>query len=214
MKLKYKIILIILCSLIFLFLYSRKAQGKYVDYVDYVVYIPNFLDKHEYQKILDSLKKDNRPYDVNRNGLLKQTIIDKQIINLFYSPKYIQKMNHITKNNLMKSNIPIEYRIYQLHNGMNWHKDILLYKQPQYECVYTINNTSDSTTEYIDHNGKKHSQWTEPNSLMIVRADGYYHHVKPVTKGEREIFKLVYTPTKKLNPETIVEYKKALIGDT
>lgn len=208
---KYKIIFIILCSFIILYFYFSKLQENYDDYV---IYIPNFLDKQEYYKILDSIKKDNRPYDINRNGLFKQTIIDKRITKLFYSPKYIQKINHITGNKVMESKIPIEYRIYQLHNGMEWHKDILLYKQPQYECVYTINNTSDSKTEYIDHNRNKHSIWTEPNSLMIVRANGYYHHVKPVTKGEREILKLVYTPTKKLNPETITEYKRALVGDT
>jgi hypothetical protein len=205
------IYLFILCIIISLFIYWNYFKNSYNDYV---IYIPNFLDKKEYHKLLNTLKKDHRPHDINRNGLLKKTILDQQINDIFYSPKSIQTINKITNNYVMRSKIPIEYRMYQLHNGMDWHKDILLYKKPQYECVYTIKNTSDSQTEYIDHNEKKHSQWTEPNSLMIVRADGYFHHVKPVTRGEREILKLVYTPTSKLNPRTIVEYNQALNGDT
>ena len=205
------IYLIILCIIISLYIYWKNRENPYNDYI---IYIPNFLDKKEYHKLLNSLKKDNRPYDINKNGLFKKTILNQEINNIFYSPKCIQTINEITNNRVIRSKIPIEYRMYQLHNGMNWHKDILLYKKPQYECVYTLKNTSDSQTEYIDHNGKKHSQWTEPNSIMIVRADGYYHHVKPVTKGEREILKLVYTQTNKLNPRTIVEYNQALNGDT
>jgi hypothetical protein len=209
MKLLHILLIIMILILIYLYIHKKKESYK-----DYVIYIPNFLDTQEYDSLLKSLKNDSRPYDINKNGLLKRTIIDKKINNLFYSPKYIQQLSQLTGKQIMSSKIPIEYRIYQLHNGMNWHIDTLLYEEPQYECVYTIHNTSDSKTEYIDYNKDKHSLWTEPNSLMIVRANGYFHHVKPVKKGKREILKLIYTPTKKINLQNMDEYKQAFIGNT
>ena len=54
----------------------------------------------------------------------------------------------------------------------------------------------------------KHNVWTKPNSLMIVKADSYKHGVKPVTKGTREILKMIYTPT-----HTINEKNKRLVID-
>jgi hypothetical protein len=197
--------------IIFIISYSYYKQQKYSDYV---IYIPNFLSQKEYSEIKKLMEQDSRPFEINKNGLIKKTIIDKKINKIFYSLQNKETINQYTNNNVFESKVPIEYRIYQLHNGMNWHKDTLLYDSPQYECVYTIQNTSDSKTEYIDYNGEKHSVWTKPNSLMIVRANGYFHHVKPVTKGKREILKLIYTPSKRINRENYHEYNNALHGNT
>ena len=205
-------LLILLVSLIVsLLIYS---YYDYDDYDDYVIYIPNFLSQTDYHKLIKLIQNDSRPYDINRNGLQKKTINNNQINDLFYSNQKIQEINKNTNNIVRRSRIPIEYRIYQKNKGMHWHKDILLYKEPQYECVFTISNTSTSRTEYIDHTGKKHSQWTKPNSLMIVRADGYFHHVTPVTQGKREILKLVYTPTNQINMNKYKEYQQSVSGDT
>jgi hypothetical protein len=64
--------------------------------------------------------------------------------------------------------------------------------------VYTVWNTSDSKTEYVDHWGITHSVHTEPNSIMLVRAGGYKHRVLPVEKGKRHILKIAYVPKKKV----------------
>jgi hypothetical protein len=212
MKRKYIYVIAVIFILLLMIVFVYFKQSTMFD--DYVLYIPNFLSHQEYQNILRSLKTDTRPHDVNRNGLLKKTIIDKKINHIFYSPSNIQKIKQLTGKHVFQSKVPIEYRMYQLHNGMDWHSDTLLYEEPQYECVYTIKNTSDSHTEYIDQNNQKHSVWTEPNSLMIVRANGFFHHVTPVTKGVREIFKLIYTPTHKINKENKYEFYKAMTGDT
>jgi len=95
---------------------------------------------------------------------------------------------------------------------MNWHSDVLLYEIPQYQCVYTLSNDSDSTTDYIYHWNIKHKVWTKPNSLMIVRVDGYFHGVNPVNKGKREIVKLIYTPTDKINQRNIYNMAPAAIS--
>ena len=49
---------------------------------------------------------------------------------------------------------------------------------------------------------------------MIVRADGYFHGVNPVNKGKRDIVKLIYTPTDKINKRNINAYNMALNGIT
>jgi hypothetical protein len=88
--------------------------------------------------------------------------------------------------------LPIEYRKYPIgSSGMDWHRDTPLIGK-QYECVYTVTNTSDSFTLYKDWLGRVHSKWTEPGSLVIVRAGGVLHSVTPVHKGERTIVKFVF----------------------
>ena len=82
---------------------------------------------------------------------------------------------------------------------MKWHKDTLLYEEPQYEAIYTIDNQSSSMTQWKDETGKIHEVWTEPNSLLVVKAHGYEHHVTPPLSGEREILKLIYTQTNNVN---------------
>lgn len=85
--------------------------------------------------------------------------------------------------------IPIEYRDGSL--GMKWHVDTPLIGR-QIECVYTVQNTSDSETLYKDFFGRTHRQWTEPGSLVVVRAGGVEHAVTAATTGQRTIVKFVF----------------------
>ena len=85
--------------------------------------------------------------------------------------------------------IPIEYRDGSL--GMKWHVDTPLIGR-QIECVYTVENTSDSVTLYKDFFGRTHRQWTEPGSLVVVRAGGVEHAVTAATTGRRTIVKFVF----------------------
>jgi len=167
------------------------------------------MDESDMRDLKNHIKNTNE-IKRNRNGLLTKTLNS----DIFYSPKYLNKMSELVGKNVYKSEIPTEYRLYDKSQGMNWHSDILLYEIPQYECVYTVSNDSDSTTDYIDHWGFKHKVWTEPNSLMIVKAKGYRHGVNPVNTGKREIVKLIYTPTDKINKRNINAYNMALNGIT
>ena len=86
----------------------------------------------------------------------------------------------------------VEYRYYGVGGMMDWHRDTQLYDVPQYELVFTVDNTSDSETQWIDErSGELRSLRTEPNSLMIVRAGGVLHRVTPVSRGGRSIIKFV-----------------------
>jgi len=78
---------------------------------------------------------------------------------------------------------------------MNWHRDVRVTTQvaPQIEIVYTIENTSDSTTVWReDKTLKEHSIFTAPNSILITQGESVYHKVTPITKGYRSIIKVAY----------------------
>jgi hypothetical protein len=97
---------------------------------------------------------------------------------------------------LVAGDVPVEFRVYPVGGSMDWHKVVALYTKPQYEIVFTVTNTSDSTTEWEDERtGMRYGGWTEPNSVIIVRADGAPHRVTGVTRGERSIIKFVLTQT-------------------
>ena len=51
---------------------------------------------------------------------------------------------------LVAGDVPVEFRIYPVGGSMDWHKDVALYSKPQFEIVFTVTNTSDSTTEWED----------------------------------------------------------------
>jgi len=199
---KKKYIIIIFIIIILLFIYHRYHS-------DYMIYIDDFLNDDDIRDLKNHIKNNNN-IKQNRNNLLTKTLNT----DIFYKKEYINKISELVGKNVYKSYIPTEYRLYNKSQGMNWHSDVLLYEIPQYECVYTLSNDSDSTTDYIDHWKMKHKVWTKPNSLMIVRADGYLHGVNPVNKGKREIVKLIYTPTDKINKRNINAYNMALNGDT
>ncbi len=82
---------------------------------------------------------------------------------------------------------------------MKCHKDTLLYEKPQYEMVYTIENESDSYTNWYSYLGWNNIIYTKPNSLIIVKAQENIHCVSPINKGYRTILKLIYTQTEKYN---------------
>lgn len=203
-KLLFTIIFLIVIFLLFLNLPKTNHSN------DQIIYIPNFLSESEYQMIKQSIQEDQRPFRINWNNLQTKPLKDDIYHQLFYSPQSLSKVQQYTGNTVQKSIIPPEYRIYSKHKGMDWHTDTLLYKEPQYECVYTIENTSDSTTDYLNQKGQLHSVRTEPNSLMLVKANGYMHRVKPVNRGKRTIIKLIYTTTQEINPKNTLKFHQAL----
>lgn len=92
------------------------------------------------------------------------------------------------------SEFPVEVRLYKAGSSMEWHRDDLLYAPAQCEVVLTIENSSDSSTEWVDASGELHEAWTPPNSALLVRAGeaGARHRVRELKRGERTIVKMVF----------------------
>ena len=190
---------------------KRKKQTKKKKYTkknkallnDNIIYIKNFLNKNDYNLIqtlnkdMNNFKKENFRYI---RPLNKENNKDKTVYDIFYDDKYIRKIQRKVNPKIYPSDFPIEHRFYHKESeGMRWHKDTLLYEKPQYEAIYTIDNLSESETQWYDDKGKLNSLWTDPNSLLIVKAQGYMHGVTPPKSGIREILKLIYTQTDKVN---------------
>ena len=187
---KLLILLIILLIIILSYIFLQKR--------DEVYYIKDFLSKEDYDYIKNHVKNINDMK--NERFRYIKPINDINIQRIFYSENIINKIQSIIDNKIMKSNFPLEYRIYPKGSeGMKCHKDTLLYDEPQYEMVYTIENESDSYTNWYSYLGWNNKLYTKPNSLIIVKAQENTHCVSPVKKGYRTILKLIYTQTDKYN---------------
>jgi hypothetical protein len=167
------------------------------------MYVPQFLSQSDHRHLLAELS--NMPL-VDENNLMApgrlRTFIQPstRTHQIFTSPQLTEYFTRVFSTPLepaalpstRRITVPIEYRKYKVGGGgMKWHRDMSLIGQ-QYECVYTLTNTSDSYTVSRDWLGNQYPVWAEPNSLIVVRAKGVMHGVTPVTTGERSIVKFVF----------------------
>jgi hypothetical protein len=178
----------IICSLVAVYIYYQTRPFTYA-------YVPDFLDKADYALLVGELKKyDERLYyskETNNNLVRYNLAVNEPPITQLLE-KYQPTINHLTQNPriYLAKNFPIEYRQYVPGSFMHMHRDQLIYKIPQYECVLTLSNTTDSVTKLAGKPIK-----AQPNSLMIVQAQGIEHEVTRVTQGERKFLKFIFTET-------------------
>jgi len=164
------------------------------------LYVPQFLSENDHRHLLAELSGVQLQSENNRlaPGRLRTYIQPgSKTHQVFTSRQLSDYFSHVFNRPLVSgaSRIPIEYRKYPSGStGMSWHRDVPLIGH-QYECVYTLTNTSDSRTIWRDVFGNEHPIWTEPNSLIVVQAAGVEHAVTPVTTGERTIVKFVFCDT-------------------
>ena len=167
------------------------------------LYIPRFLNQSDHRHLLDELSRVPLVDENNQvaPGRLQTFMSPESVTHrVFTSPQLADYFTRVFSKPLepaalpssRRMTIPIEYRKYQVGcGGMKWHRDTSLIGK-QYECVYTLSNTSDSMTLTRDWLGNENAVWTEPNSLIVVQAGGVMHGVSPVTIGERSIVKFVF----------------------
>jgi hypothetical protein len=184
---KYLFLLMILLVII-IFYHKFKKDFSYS-------YNENFLTNKDLIQINNELKNYDQNLEKSMENYINvyrfNTPINSKIIrNILES--YTDKIRELTNNNkiYLAKNFPIEYRKYISGSFMNKHRDQLIYQKPQYECILTLSNTTNSYT--ILGNKKIKSK---PNSLIIVKAQGIEHEVTKVTKGERYFLKFIFTET-------------------
>lgn len=175
----------------------KNDKNKYDNYT----YIKNFLSDEDFLTIKNECEKYNSLLNIennevnNRKNMELSNLKIKEILN---KKIYQEKLRDITQNPkiYLSRNFPIEYRKYEKGSFMKRHSDTLIYRFPQYECVYTLSNTSDTKTVFYDEdNNIIETIQSLPNSLMILQANGVEHEVLPVTKGERFFLKFIFTET-------------------
>lgn len=174
-----------------------------------LLYVRNFFDDETYGRIVEEcaamrekVTLENRACVRKRLGLMVPE--DSFVHEACVADEVVSRLKSLllgegasaSATQLMPGDVPVEYRVYPVGGSMDWHKDVSLYTLPQYEIVYTVTNTSDSTTEWEDERtGMRYGGWTEPNSALVVQADGAPHRVTGVSNGERSIIKFVLTRT-------------------
>lgn len=196
MKKKNYIIIILIIT--FLFLISRLI--KIYEKKEYI-YKENFLKQDDYINLLNELKKYDDQLNYSKedsSNLIRYNLVidsnhtytNNAVTNIL--KKYQGEIRSITQNQsiYLAKDFPIEYRKYVPGSFMQKHKDTLIYKVPQYECVLTLSNTTDSVTKMKDTPIK-----ATPNSLIVVKALGVEHEVTKVNKGERKFLKFIFTET-------------------
>ena len=198
----YKIVICLLSiCLIIIYFFTFERYSEYSEYK--YSYIKNFLSEEDFLKVKQECEKYNSTLNENgeNNNLTKRKNLDltnHRIREILNKKNYQQKLQEVTKNSniYLAKNFPIEYRKYEKGSFMKRHSDTVLYRIPQYECVYTISNNSDTKTAFYDEKGNI-SDIIEsiPNSLLILRSSGIEHEVLPVTKGERFFLKFIFTET-------------------
>ena len=109
-------------------------------------------------------------------------------------PESVERLRRICGDDRLEpADFPVELRRYPVGSSMGWHKDEVLYEEPQLEVVLTLENTSDSQTRWERADGSVRGAWLPPNSLLLVKAEGATHGVTTVQRGDRLIAKFVLT---------------------
>ena len=185
---KYLLFFVIILLILVIFYHKSKKDFSYS-------YIENFLTNNDLIQLNNELKNYDQKLENSledyQNVYRYNTPIDSiKIRNILAS--YTNKIRGNTNNNkiYLANNFPIEYRKYIKGSFMNKHRDQLIYKKPQYECILTLSNSTDSYT-ILGHKKIK----SKPNSLIIVKAQGIEHEVTRVNEGERYFLKFIFTET-------------------
>eukprot|EP00747_Dinoflagellata_sp_TGD_P188370 gnl/TRDRNA2_/TRDRNA2_47293_c0_seq1.p1 gnl/TRDRNA2_/TRDRNA2_47293_c0~~gnl/TRDRNA2_/TRDRNA2_47293_c0_seq1.p1 ORF type:complete len:372 (-),score=42.35 gnl/TRDRNA2_/TRDRNA2_47293_c0_seq1:64-1179(-) len=161
-------------------------------------YIHDFLPEDEFHKVQSGCeklrKKLKEDYSTAVGRLGAMVPPSNGAFKVFSAATLVSRLAELTAQpELRIGDYPVEVRLYKPGAFMDWHQDVSLYAEPQYELIYTVTNDSNALTEWFDIRGVLTSVRPPPNSLILLRADGASHRVVPATEGERLIIKALYT---------------------
>ncbi len=166
---------------------------------DGIAFVQGFLEPSIFERVAGDARKVRGNLRRAKQNLAEGRlgcVLDSRsgAYQLLQSEATCERLVRCTGQPLQPADFPIELRHYCTGGEMGWHRDDVLFEPAQCEVVLTLENTSDSETEWIDAAGEVHSCWTPPNSAIIVRAGdaGARHRVRMLRRGERTILKLVF----------------------
>ena len=180
---------------------APKARHTHASTPRQAAYIENLLPltdlnkvRHECSTLRAHMKREKNSIAKKRTGLRLPSISESH--KALTSPLVARAVTSAIGEPLRLVDFPLELRHYGVGACMDWHTDDLLTTPAQLECIFTVENTADSFTQWRDPERGFESMWTTPNSMLVVRAgaDGPQHRVTPVRRGGRTILKLVFAP--------------------
>ena len=188
------VIVIVLVILIFMRLFWRKPSDPDI------LILPDFYSPKQFNDIMDIIDKTSGELKYDERHSQRKTYMYKNNNQYFTTLSYLlntqslrDTLERVQSKSSRPNEFPIEYRRYDSSSkGMGWHQDKPIFNGVYYECVLTLDNTSDSIFEYIQDNEVKRLA-TRPNTLVCVTPDSIQHRVTPCRKGKRDIIKFVAT---------------------
>ncbi len=164
-----------------------------------IVYIKDVFKPHTFDRLQEACKmlhpalKNENGFAIGRRHV--QVSPGTYIHDLFYGKNVMTRLGALIGTRCLRSSRqPIEYRLYTINSSMPWHRDVMISEScPQIEVVYTVYNTSNSTTEWLDERKNQLKRVkSHPNSMLVTQGLGAFHQVTPLTIGERAIIKIAY----------------------
>ena len=164
-----------------------------------LIIIDNIYSDENFKKILEITQETDKKLQLDNRCCERRTYMFKKnnsnfrtLKKLIHSSKLIKILEKNIKKKEKYTNFPYEYRLYDKDSqGMRWHVDKPIFDGDYYECVLTLNNTSNSKFRFINKRGKKKFIKTRPNTLICVLPKTIKHSVSPTEYGERRIIKFV-----------------------
>ena len=103
-------------------------------------------------------------------------------------PESVERLRRICGDDRLEpADFPVELRRYPVGSSMGWHKDEVLYEEPQLEVVHAGEHVGLADALGARADGSVRGAWLPPNSLLLVKAEGATHGVTTVRRGDRLI---------------------------
>jgi hypothetical protein len=187
---------------------ASSSSSSSVHYVEAFLDAPTLaLARREYARDIVQKKRLRREKASLATGRACAAIaVTSQTYAALSSGAVLEKLRALTGDaTLVAGDFPMEARSYGVGAAMDWHSDVALYEPAQWELIYTLENTSDSRTEWEVDGGGVAWASTTPGSALAVRANGPSHRVVASTRGERVIIKCLYVSTVRVKTEAFAD---------
>jgi len=155
-------------------------------------YFHNFLEPYDFdavrrevRRLRGKMKKEKDSIAVNRHGCcLDGGSIAHECLT---SERTARRLNALLGDgSLRPGDYPIEARVYKRGGEMEWHRDDVLYAEPQVELVLTLENDSDSQTQWVDAAGTLHAEVC-PEGIDPYDIDGTFSYVEWVHRCVQQL---------------------------
>jgi len=165
--------------------HARQATTTRIGEEAVCCYIPDILPREVFERLRGEctrlkprFQSEDGSFAVGRKGIALDSTNE---IAKIMADTISKKVNDVTSSRSFLADFPIELRSYSPGSRMDWHVDDVLYAKPQCEAILTVEQSSDSKTEWVDINGEVTSVRTLPNSLLLIKAGCVRHRVTPLT---------------------------------
>jgi len=192
----YKIhnVFIILGIILILLLYIIIYLNIILD--NFIIIKNNFLEKNDFIELCQQL--DDIKDEFTENNEKIYILLDRnnskydKIYNIIYN-KYLSQIikDHFNIIPPSKPSYDIEYRIYKKNKkSMGWHQDYNVIKKKYLECIFVIENNTNSFFRWFKH-FKLNNYYQRENDLILLKPDDIIHNIDPILYGNKRILKFI-----------------------